>query len=284
MPKLWPVHYVLGVAGVALIRNWMAGGETAKSCADELFRVTKAFQERLHFEIDIPDMEVRSGYELWAETYDDLHNPLIAVEEPVIDRVLDSIPPGRALDAACGTGRYTRYLRARGHQVSAVDVSPEMIAKARSSAPDVDFKNASLEELPFEAQSFDVVTCGLALTHLPELTKAISEIGRVLKPGGHAILADHHPVAGFLGGSAIFRDREGAFRNVKSYVHPISKYIAAFKAADLEIQECFEPELTEEQIAHSAMFAIAPEAYRKGGVGMPFGLIWVLTRRQPSPK
>ena len=136
-PKIWPVHYALAVAGIAVIRNWMKGDETAEECAEELRSLTNRFSENssLRFQLDIPDMDVESGYGLWADTCDDFHNPLIAVEGPIIRQLIDSIPPGRALDAACGTGRYARYLSERGHAVSGVDLSPELIEKARANTP-----------------------------------------------------------------------------------------------------------------------------------------------------
>lgn len=281
MAKVWPVHYALGVAGVALIRNWMAGDDAAKARADELISLTRRFTEdpSLNFQLDIPDMEVESGYALWADTYDNFPNPLINVEEPIIRALLERMPAGRALDAACGTGRYTRYMRARGHEVEAVDVSRAMIAQAPASSPEVRFSVGSLEALPFTDGSFDLVMCGLALTHLPQISPAIAEFARVLKPGGSAILADHHPVAGLLGGSAIFQDKDRFFRNVTSFRHGHAEYISAFVAAGLEIQECFEPEMTEEQAAIGPLFGIAPNAFRAGVVGVPMALIWLLRRR-----
>jgi len=281
MPKVWPVHYALGVAGIAVIRNWMSGDETAEECAEELRSLANRFHEdpSLRFLLDIPNMDVESGYRLWADTYDDFHNPLIAIEEPLIRELVDEIPPGRALDAACGTGRYARYMSQRGHKVSAVDMTPEMIERAREGAQGVDFKVGSLEALPFPDQTFDLVMCGLALTHLAEIGKAISEIARVLKVGGIAVISDHHPIAGFLGGSAIFQDRDHFYRNVKSYVHSHSEYVSAFAAARLEIQECREPEMTEEQASKGPLFAIAPKAFLKGTVGMPLALIWRTLRR-----
>ncbi|HSR57186.1 MAG TPA: class I SAM-dependent methyltransferase [Candidatus Binataceae bacterium] len=281
MAKVWPVHYALGVAGVALIRNWMAGDDAAKARVDELISLTRRLTEdpSLNFQLDIPDMEVESGYALWADTYDNFPNPLINVEEPIIRALLERMPAGRALDAACGTGRYTRYMRARGHEVEAVDVSRAMIAQARVSSPEVRFSVGSLEALPFTDGSFDLVMCGLALTHLPQISPAIVELARVLKPGGWAILADHHPVAGLLGGSAIFQDKDRFFRNVTSFRHGHAEYISAFVAAGLEIQECFEPEMTEEQAAIGPLFGIAPNAFRAGVVGVPMALIWLLRRR-----
>jgi ubiquinone/menaquinone biosynthesis C-methylase UbiE len=282
MPKIWPVHYALGMAGVAVARNWMIGDDTAQTCAEELHSLANRFSEdpTLRFQLDIPDMDVPSGYRLWADTYDDFHNPLIEIEEPIVRRMLDGIPPGRALDAACGTGRYTRILRERGHQVAAVDLSPEMIERARGSAPDVEFKQGSLEAIPFDDERFDLVMCGLALTHLREISGAISEMARVLKIGGSIVIADHHPMAGFLGGSAIFQDKERYYRNVKSFVHAHSEYIAAFVAAGLEIRECHEPQMTEALAAKGPLFAVSPNAFLKGTVGMPTALIWRVVRNR----
>ena len=280
MPKIWPVHYALGIAGIAVIRNWMTGDETAAECAEELRSLANRFYDdaSLKFQLDVPNMDVESGYRLWAGTYDDFHNPLISVEQPIISRLIDSIHPGRALDAACGTGRYSRYMSERGHKVSSVDMSAEMIERARANVPDVEFKSGSLEALPFPDRTFDLVMRGLALTHLPAISKAISEMARVLKSGGTAIIADHHPMAGFLGGSAIFQDKDRYYRNVKSYVHPHSEYVASFVAAHLDIQECIEPEMTEEQAAKGPLFSIAPKAFLRGAIGMPMALIWRVVR------
>ena len=58
--------------------------------------------------------------------------------------IVDSTPPGIALDAACGTGRHCRYLLERGHDVIGVDASPEMLAKARAAAPAAEFHEGDL--------------------------------------------------------------------------------------------------------------------------------------------
>ena len=53
------------------------------------------------------------------------------MEEPVVRQILAAFPAGRALDAACGTGRHADFLARRGHQVIGVDSSPDMLTKAR---------------------------------------------------------------------------------------------------------------------------------------------------------
>jgi hypothetical protein len=84
-------------------------------------------------------------------------------------------------------------------------------------------------------------------------------------------------MAGFLGSSAIFQDKERFYRNIESYVHPHSEYVSAFVAADLDIQQCL-PQITEKQAARGPLFAISPKAFLKGTVGMPLALIWRVVR------
>jgi 2-polyprenyl-3-methyl-5-hydroxy-6-metoxy-1,4-benzoquinol methylase len=51
---------------------------------------------------------------------------MIDIEQPVVRRILDGLPVGTALDAACGTGRHTAYLHELGHRVIGIDASPEI--------------------------------------------------------------------------------------------------------------------------------------------------------------
>ena len=87
------------------------------------------------------------GYERWAETYDLELNPLIAVEGPRVQALLDQIPMRTALDAGAGTGRHAIALAQRGVAVTAVDQSPDMLAVAREKAAraglDIDFRMAA---------------------------------------------------------------------------------------------------------------------------------------------
>ena len=65
-----------------------------------------------------------------------------------------------------------------------VDSSHGMLAVAGDLSRDVDFQLADAGNLPFGDGAFDAVTCGLSLSHFPELEAALGEIRRVLRPGG----------------------------------------------------------------------------------------------------
>lgn len=105
----------------------------------------------------------------------------------------------RILDVGCGTGFFTRLLTSGPEQVSAVGVDLEVpfIEYARNAAAkrdlDIEFLVGDAYDLPFEDQSFDVVASHTFFTIVPDPQKAISEMLRVLRPGG--ILASVTPMS-----------------------------------------------------------------------------------------
>jgi demethylmenaquinone methyltransferase / 2-methoxy-6-polyprenyl-1,4-benzoquinol methylase len=111
-------------------------------------------------------------------------------------RLLDLAPGGRqvrALDLATGTGDIAFALTARGVDVVGLDVTLEMIELARAkslgeSGPR--FLVGDMLALPFGPSSFDLVTTGYGLRNVPDLTGAVEEIRRVLKPGGQLLSLD----------------------------------------------------------------------------------------------
>jgi ubiquinone/menaquinone biosynthesis C-methylase UbiE len=94
----------------------------------------------------------------------------------------------RLLDVGCGTGHHLASLRARGYDVAGVDGSEEMLEHARRNNPGVSIQSADVEKLPLESASFDFVICIEVLRYLPQMTQAIHEMARVLKPGGVALV------------------------------------------------------------------------------------------------
>jgi len=153
------------------------------------------------------EVSVQEGYAAWAETYH-YYNPLIAVEEPAVESLLGTFPlPASAIDIGTGTGRLARLLARRGvPEVLGLDATPEMLAVARATAQEegltgLRFALASLGEapLPIAADTFEMLTCGLMLTHVPNLRDAIRECVRVVKPGGRLLLTDFHPATAVFG-------------------------------------------------------------------------------------
>ena len=99
--------------------------------------------------------------------------------------------PSRVLELACGTGSVTRCLAATlpsAAQIVATDVSPAMLDYARQrwgQSAAIKWRTADACELPFDDESFDAVVCQFGVMFFPDKPTAMSEILRVLSPGGH---------------------------------------------------------------------------------------------------
>lgn len=109
-----------------------------------------------------------------------------------LDALMEKVMPKpagtmRLLDVGCGTGHYMARLAGLGYTVSGVDGSEEMLKHAKANNPGADIRRADVESLPFPDGSFDVVIAIEVLRYLPDPSKCISEMGRVLKPGGVCI-------------------------------------------------------------------------------------------------
>jgi demethylmenaquinone methyltransferase / 2-methoxy-6-polyprenyl-1,4-benzoquinol methylase len=93
-------------------------------------------------------------------------------------------PGSRVLDACCGTGDLAIAAQREGGQVTGVDFSERMLARARRKAPEVEWVQADVMELPFDAASFDAVTVGFGVRNVADLEAGLRELRRVLRPGG----------------------------------------------------------------------------------------------------
>lgn len=98
------------------------------------------------------------------------------------------------LDLGCGAGVLTESLLERGYTVSGVDISQDMLDLAgerlqRFPESSYELRQAECEDLPYPDDTFDVVACIGVFGYLDNVEEALTEIGRVLKPGGLLILS-----------------------------------------------------------------------------------------------
>lgn len=106
-----------------------------------------------------------------------------------------------ALEVGCGPGHIAKLMADRGARVTGVDLSPEMVKVARRLFPHIQFQEASADDLPFEADSFDAVLVNFAIHHFALPERACREIHRVLKPDGRFVFAG--PIENFGFGAFI---------------------------------------------------------------------------------
>lgn len=275
-------EFLVGVEGLALFRHLLEGDDsTAAARIAEVRHIVGTEEESTYGAgSDVPELDPRAGYARWAETYDLPGNPLVSVEQPAVWALLGDLPAGRALDAACGTGRHSARLVELGHEVTGVDASHEMLDVARARVPDARFLEGDLCALPVEDGEVEVAVCALALGHCDDLLGAIRELARAVRSGGQVVLSDLHPGMSVAGGQALFAAADGSLAFVREHVHLHGEYLDAFGASGLDVVRCVEPRFGPEEAAMQGMAAqFIPDATRAAFTGLPGALVWQLERR-----
>ncbi len=130
-----------------------------------------------------------AGWEHRADGYHVLAEGLTArVIEPLLDAArADS--GTRVLDVATGPGYVAEAARLRGADVIGVDIAGAMVALARRLHPEIDFRQADAERLPFDAGSFDAVVGNFMILHVGRPEQAAAELTRVLDVDGKVALS-----------------------------------------------------------------------------------------------
>ncbi len=133
---------------------------------------------------------------LFSCGYDTRYDPFLLDKRPDLVPEFDSLlreafpePAGNLLDVGCGSGIYFPLLAKQAGRVIGIDTSSGMIDAARrlidkKDLDNVDVRIAGAEQLPFPDESFDAVLAFDVLHHISDITAAMSEVRRVLRPGG----------------------------------------------------------------------------------------------------
>ncbi|MFC4544337.1 class I SAM-dependent methyltransferase [Halosolutus amylolyticus] len=130
--------------------------------------------------------------ERWNEKYRDVDFDLPDDPIPALERRIETLPEGRALDVATGTGRNAVFLAEHGYAVDAIDVSDEALAQARERAAahdvdaSIDWHRTDVADFEFGSERYDLVTVSFfaGLDVLPDLKEALG-------PGG-VLVYEHH--------------------------------------------------------------------------------------------
>lgn len=129
----------------------------------------------------------RAGYDVYRD----------ALNTPAFLSMLPSIQGLTGLDVACGEGSNTRALAKLGALMQAVDIAPTFIrhaeAEERARPLGITYRVGDGMNLPYADASFDFVTSFMALMDMPDQDRVLSEIARVLKPGGFVQFSILHP-------------------------------------------------------------------------------------------
>lgn len=176
-------------------------------------------------------LDVRDGYDLWSSSYDATPNPLVELDRR---HTLTHFAPRRGehvLDAACGTGRNLRTLRAAGSRPVGLDLSLGMLHVAKRTVPDVPLIQADLEvDLPIRKETFDSVLCALVGEHLTDLAGFFREVHRLLRSGGRVLFSVFHPEMAAAGIEANF-ESSGVEYRLGAKRHTVADYMTAMQDA-----------------------------------------------------
>jgi ubiquinone/menaquinone biosynthesis C-methylase UbiE len=190
------------------------------------------------------DLPTREGYDRWAAFYDVDENPLVALEQPWVDRLLGEVRGLSLLEVGCGTGRHAIRLASHGAVVHALDFSPEMLEQARQKPGNehVRFQLHDLSlPLPFSNQAFDRVLCALVLDHISDLDSLFREMRRVCRPSGRVVITAMHPAMMLRGVQARFRDpQSGEEVRPASVPNQLSDYVMAAARAGFSFEHMSE--------------------------------------------
>ncbi len=205
---------------------------------------------------------VRRAYDTVAEDYA-AYLPDTRAESPLDLAMLDAFAEavrsdadGPVLDAGCGAGRMSRYLAERGCHVHGVDLSPGMLAMARRDHPDLAFAVGSLTALPCPDDRFGGVVLWYSIIHTPPagLARIFAEAARVLRPGGHLLVA-------FQAGEGV-RDLAEAYRRfgheirLQRHCHPVDQVAAHLAATGLhEVARLVRSPIASERDSQAALLA-----------------------------
>lgn len=160
-----------------------------------------------------------------------------------LDRLVEIANPQtswQALDIATGGGHTALKFAPYVAHVTVTDITPRMLEKAEAfiteQVDNVSFKVADAEDLPFEDETFDLVTCRIAPHHFPDAAKFVREVARVLKTGGLFMLQDQ-----LLPEDKSVADVIESFEKLRDPSHhqafPLSQWTAMFEAANLTVEE-----------------------------------------------
>ena len=190
-------------------------------------------------------LDSAEGYDLAAEDYDKKEKYLNSFEKGKFLSLLPEIKDKKILDVGAGTGRVSLPLALAGAQVTALDVSEKILEVLKRKNKKIITVVGEAENLPFENESFDIVTAAFLVVHLKDPKIFFDEVYRVLKPDGLFLVSNINQKE-----PPVVKTKEGDIQ-IKSYYHRPEKIKDSLQdlAFSIEKEEMiFESEIWVNQI------------------------------------
>ncbi|OFY86376.1 MAG: methyltransferase type 11 [Bacteroidetes bacterium RIFCSPLOWO2_12_FULL_35_15] len=182
-------------------------------------------------------MNVKEAYNSWADQYDSNTNKTRDLEAVSLRATLSNIEFDSCLEIGCGTGKNTEWLLTKANIITAVDLSNEMLAKAKQkiNSEKVEFCQADItEKWTFVNKSYDLVTFSLVLEHIENLDEIFQKVSKATNSNGIIYIGELHPFKQYSGTKARFDSKEGQ-QIVTCFNHNISDFTQTAKTNGFEI-------------------------------------------------
>ncbi|WP_439881616.1 class I SAM-dependent DNA methyltransferase [Pontibacter sp. MBLB2868] len=183
-------------------------------------------------------MSIEQAYDSWASQYDTNQNKTRDLEGVALRAALAEIEFDTCLEIGCGTGKNTEWLVQQARHVTAVDLSGEMLAKAREKvrSDKVSFVQADiLADWSFKKETtYDLVSFSLVLEHIENLDPIFEKTSDALLQGGYVYIGELHPFKQYSGSKARFDTDEG-IQVVTCFTHHLSDFVQAAKKYGLRL-------------------------------------------------
>jgi ubiquinone/menaquinone biosynthesis C-methylase UbiE len=172
-------------------------------------------------------MDTRKGYNEWAAQYDTNLNKTRDLEARSLRETLGPVDFDSCLEIGCGTGKNTIWLLEKARHITAVDLSEEMLARARSKVTDkaVRFAQADItaDWNSFRDREYDLVIFSLILEHIADLAPIFRKVADSLKEGGYVYIGELHPFKQYAGSKARFETASGT-QVIDCFNHQVSDF------------------------------------------------------------
>ena len=176
-------------------------------------------------------MNVKQSYNSWADQYDSNINKTRDLEALVLRETLNTVYFDSCLEIGCGTGKNTEWLITKAKDLTAVDLSEEMLAKAigKIISDKVNFLQADItQKWTFVKRKYDLVTFSLVLEHIENLEFIFNQLSETVVAGGYVYIGELHPFKQYEGSKARFETTDG-IQIVPCFNHHISDFILPAK-------------------------------------------------------